>query len=92
MKNNTTGDKRIRAGVPKGWVVADKTGAETAYAVRNDIGIIWPPKCAPITIAIYTTQSQQDATPRDDVLAKATRIVLNEFAEDDPCIKAALAQ
>lgn len=27
MKANTTGDARIRAGVPKGWIVADKTGS-----------------------------------------------------------------
>ncbi len=42
MKRNTTGDKLIRAGVPKGWEVADKTGAGS-YGTRNDIAIIWPP-------------------------------------------------
>ena len=27
MRNNTTGYQRIRAGVPLGWAVADKTGS-----------------------------------------------------------------
>ncbi|MBJ8206493.1 serine hydrolase, partial [Bacillus cereus] len=47
MKRNTTGNKLIRAGVPKGWEVADKTGAGS-YGTRNDIAIIWPPNKKPI--------------------------------------------
>ncbi len=31
MKRNTTRDKLIRAGVPKGWEVADKTGAGSLW-------------------------------------------------------------
>ena len=42
MKRNTTGDNLIRAGVPGGWEVADKTGSGS-YGTRNDIAIIWPP-------------------------------------------------
>jgi beta-lactamase class A len=26
LKANTTGDKRIRAGIAKGWILGDKTG------------------------------------------------------------------
>jgi beta-lactamase class A len=32
MKNNTTSYKRMRAGVPIGWVVADKTGSGSQNA------------------------------------------------------------
>ncbi|PEW23525.1 class A beta-lactamase, partial [Bacillus cereus] len=38
MKRNTTGDNLIRAGVPGGWEVADKTGSGF-YGTRNDIAI-----------------------------------------------------
>jgi beta-lactamase class A len=86
MKGNTTGDARIRAGVPKGWVVADKTGAG-AYGISNDIGIIWPTKCAPIIVAIYTIQNNKAATRRDDIVASATRILIDELARTDQCIK-----
>lgn len=87
LKGNTTGDLRIRAGVPKGWIVGDKTGGGKDYGVTNDIGIIWPPKCQPIVVAIYFTQNQKDAIHRNDVIASATRMVLSEFANTDQCIK-----
>jgi len=70
LKENTTGNARIRAGVPKGWVVGDKTGTGD-YGTTNDIGIIWPPKCSPIVVAIYFTQNKKDATPRDEIIAHA---------------------
>lgn len=87
MKDNTTGDARIRAGVPTGWIVGDKTGTGFYYGTTNDIGIIWPPKCAPIVVAIYYTHNKKDAVKREDVIASATRIVLDEFAHTDKCIK-----
>ncbi len=46
-----TGDKRLRAGVPKGWKVGDKTG--TADAIANDIAVFWPPKREPLLAAVY---------------------------------------
>lgn len=76
LKGNTTGDTRIRAGVPKGWVVGDKTGTCT-YGTTNDVGIIWPPKGAPIIIAIYFTHKEKEAAPRNDVIASITRILIN---------------
>jgi beta-lactamase class A len=90
MVNNTTGDTRIRAGVPKGWLVADKTGSGY-YGVRNDIGVIWVPSCQPIILTIYTTQDKKDATPKDEVLAEATRMVIEEFAKKDACISEQIA-
>lgn len=87
MKGNTTGDTRIRAGVPKGWIVADKTGAGNDYGISNDIGVIWPPNCAPIVIAIYSGHNKKDTSRRDDILVSSTQLVINEFAETDPCLK-----
>ena len=87
MTNNTVGYQRIRAGVPIGWTVADKTGSGS-YGVANDIGILWSPLCKPIVLAIYTVQNKQDAQRRDDIVASTTSIVLNEFAKSDPCCKA----
>ncbi len=75
LKGNTTGDATIRAGVPKGWVVGDKTGSG-AYGTTNDIGVIWPPSAAPIVLAVYFTQKQPKAEARRDVIAATTRIVV----------------
>jgi beta-lactamase class A len=87
MKNNTTSYKRMRAGVPIGWVVADKTGSGD-YGIANDIGILWSPACKPIVLAIYTLRNRQDAKNRDDIVASTTSAVLEEFAKNNPCFKA----
>ncbi len=79
MKSNTTGDARIRAGTPKGWIVADKTGAGSDYGISNDIGVIWPPNSAPIVVSIYSINNKKDAARRDDVIAQATRIIIDGF-------------
>ncbi|WP_242248137.1 class A beta-lactamase BlaIII [Bacillus cereus group sp. BfR-BA-01523] len=76
MKRNTTGDKLIRAGVPTGWEVADKTGAGS-YGTRNDIAIIWPPNKKPIVLAILSNHDKEDAKYDDKLIADATKVVLN---------------
>lgn len=78
MKRNTTGDALIRAGVPKGWTVADKTGA-ASYGTRNDIAIIWPPNEDPIVLAILSSKNEKDATYDDKLLEEATKVVLATF-------------
>ncbi len=79
MKANVTGNNRIRAGVPKGWSVADKTGTGFAYGTTNDIAIIWPPKKAPVVITVFYSSTKKENPKREDVLASATRIVLESF-------------
>ncbi|WMX58538.1 class A beta-lactamase [Peribacillus sp. R9-11] len=75
MKRNTTGEALIRAGVPKGWVVADKTGAGS-YGTRNDIAIIWPSKGDPIVLAVLSSRDKKDADYNDELIAEATEEVI----------------
>ena len=89
LKNSTTGEARIRSGMPKNWLVGDKTGSGN-YGATNDIGIVWPPNCQPIIIAIYFAQNKKDASLREDVIASATKMIINEFAHSDQCVKAQL--
>ena len=86
LQKNKTGDARIRAGIPKTWLVGDKTGTGE-YGTTNDIGIIYPPGCKPIVVAIYFTREKKDAKPREDVIASATRMVFDEFSKKDLCLK-----
>jgi beta-lactamase class A len=86
LKNNTTGNTKIRAGVPKGWMVGDKTG-NGSYGTTNDIAVIWPPNCPPIVMVVYLTQKEKDAVKHDEVIASATHLVIDEFTKTDPCIK-----
>ncbi|KUZ68261.1 PEN family class A beta-lactamase, Bcc-type [Burkholderia ubonensis] len=75
LRGNKTGDKRIRAGVPTGWQVGDKTGTGD-YGTINDIGVLWPPARGPIVLTVYYTQARADAKRKDDVIAAATRIAI----------------
>lgn len=75
LRGNKTGDKRIRAGVPAGWQVGDKTGTGD-YGTTNDVGVLWPPAGGPVALAVYYTQARADAQAKDDVIAAATRIAI----------------
>jgi beta-lactamase class A len=76
LVGSTTGDTLIRAGVPEGWVVGDKSGAGS-YGTRNDIAIVWPPDHAPIVIAILSDRTTEDAAYDDALIAEAAEIVIN---------------
>ncbi|AXK63136.1 PEN family class A beta-lactamase, Bcc-type [Burkholderia sp. IDO3] len=78
LRGNKVGDKRIRAGVPAGWQVADKTGTGD-YGTTNDAGVMWPPSGAPVVLVVYYTQARADAKAKDDVIAAAARIAVATF-------------
>ncbi|WP_412100388.1 class A beta-lactamase [Micromonospora ureilytica] len=75
LKGNTTGGELIRAGVPDGWVVGDKTGAG-GYGTRNDIAVIWPPNRAPIVLAVLSSRDQKDADYDDALIAQAAEVAI----------------
>jgi beta-lactamase class A len=71
---NKTGDKRLRAGVPKGWRVGEKTGTGNNNAT-NDIGVIWPPGRAPLVVTAYYAEASVAFPEREAVLAEVGRLV-----------------
>jgi beta-lactamase class A len=75
LVRSTTGDKRIRAGTPAGWVVGDKTGTGSRGAT-NDIAVLWPPGRAPIVLIAYSDGAPGTSDERSATLAEATRIVV----------------
>jgi beta-lactamase class A len=74
-----TGAERIRAGVPTGWRVGDKTGSG-ANATSNDIAVLYPPNRPPIFVTAYYTGSSASGDARNHVLAEVGRIVTSTFA------------
>ena len=70
---NKTGDKRLRAGIPDGWRVGDKTGSG-ANNVANDIAILWPPGRAPIIVTAYYAEARASEDERDAVLSEVRRL------------------
>lgn len=79
--DNTTGDKLIRAGVPDGYTVGDKTGAGS-YGTRNDIAVIYPKEkdAKPLVWVIYSKKSGKDDAYNDQLIADAAKVLSNYFA------------
>jgi beta-lactamase class A len=73
LEATTTGDKRLRAGVPKGWRVGDKTGTAD-HGSSHDVGILWPPGKPPILVAAYLYAPGSAAAARDTILADVGRL------------------
>jgi len=73
---NQTGGARLRAGLPPGWRVGDKTGSD-GRTTTNDIAVVWPPNRPPILITAYLTQAAVDDAARNAVLAEVARILVS---------------
>jgi beta-lactamase class A len=78
MMAGTVTGPLIKAGVPKLWQVADKSGGG-ANATRNDIGILYRPNTAPILASIYYTGSKLDANGQNKVIADAAALIAARF-------------
>jgi beta-lactamase class A len=71
---NKTGDKRLRAGLPKDWRVGDKTGTG-GNGATNDIAVTWLPGRGPILVTAYHAEAPGSADAHSAVLAEVGRIV-----------------
>jgi beta-lactamase class A len=71
---NTTGDRRLRAGLPKDWRVGDKTGSG-GNGATNDVAVAWPPGRGPILVTAYHAEAPGSADAHNAVLAEVGRIV-----------------
>ncbi|MFC0601478.1 class A beta-lactamase [Streptomyces palmae] len=80
LQGNATavGAKRVRAGLPRGWVAADKTGTGD-YGRANDIAVVWPPHAAPLVLAVMSDRRGYGASPKDALLADAARLVVSDL-------------
>lgn len=74
LVGNKTGDRRLRAGLPKGWRIGDKTGTGDR-GTTNDVAIAWPPDRPALVIAAYLTESSAPAERRDAALAAVGQAV-----------------
>jgi beta-lactamase class A len=69
-----TGDARLRAGVPKDWRVADKTGTGDR-GTANDVGVFWPTRHAPVIVTAYLTGSTGSPEQQSATIAAVGRAV-----------------
>jgi len=76
---NTTGDNRIRAGLPKGWRVGDKTGTwNEGWFSTVDVALVWPPGRAPWILSGFVTD-HASTTAGEAALAQVGALVTEAF-------------
>ena len=75
LERSTTGAGRIRAAVPAGWTVANKTGTGS-YGTVNDMAVLWPPGAGPLVVAIMSSRDTADAGRDEALLAEAATHVI----------------
>ncbi|AZQ40403.1 class A beta-lactamase [Streptomyces cyaneochromogenes] len=74
LLNNTTSVNRFRAGLPKTWTIADKTGGGF-YGANNDAGIAWTEDGTPLVLVVQTTQPEQDAAPDHALIVETAELL-----------------
>jgi len=81
LRGCTTGARRLRAGLPAGWLVGDKTGSGSANAI-NDVAIAVPPRRPPILLACYMSNSAASLATLEAAHAEVARRVASFAARD----------
>jgi len=75
LRDNRTGGKRLRAGLPAGWEVGDKTGFN-GEDTSNDIAILFPPGGgAPLLLTAYLQGAKVDPDGQNAALAAVAKAV-----------------
>jgi beta-lactamase class A len=69
-----TGANRLRAGLPKAWSVADKTGNNGKDAA-GDIAVTWIRPNQPVLVCVYTQGGSPRPDDHDDLFAALGKLV-----------------
>jgi beta-lactamase class A len=69
-----TGANRLRAGLPPGWKIGDKTGNNGSDAA-GDIAVAWPKPGAPVLIAAYTQGGSPTPAALDEAFKRIGALV-----------------
>lgn len=78
MSDDAVADNLLRAALPQGWRIADKSGAG-AHGSRSIIAAVWPQSGAPWLIAIYITATKAPMAQRDKAIARLGAVIFTEI-------------
>ncbi|WP_206039920.1 class A beta-lactamase [Rhodococcus sp. HNM0563] len=81
MRASVTSDTRMRAGLPPGWVAADKSGGGN-FATLNAAGVVWSPEGEPLVLVILsdTTTGDRDAPFADASIVDTTAALVSAMS------------
>lgn len=80
MRASSTSDTKMRAGLPSGWVAADKSGGGY-YGTVNDAGVVWSPDGESLVLVILSdsTTGDVDAPFENAPIVDATAALVTEL-------------
>ena len=85
MTESTTGQKRLKAGLPAGWSVAHKTGTSGdllgVWPATNDVGILTAPQGEHIAIAVFISNSPASLKDIEKATAQIAAAAVKAFTE-----------
>lgn len=83
MERNTTGKARIRARLPGGTVVAEKTG--TIGGSVNNVGLVsLPGNAGKLIVAVFIKQSRKPYEDRERTIADISRLLYDYYLFEAP--------
>lgn len=78
LEGNRVGASTLRAGLPEGWRIADKTGAG-GFGSRSNIAAVWPEGRKPVVIAVYITETEASFEDRNAAIAEIGRALFTSL-------------
>lgn len=88
LTDTQTGLQRIRALLPQGTVVADRTGggpdSRGVNSCTNDVGIVTLPDGRHVALAVFVKASRASADARDRTIARLARAAFDHWAPPAP--------
>ena len=88
MTESTPGAERLKGLLPKGTIVAHKTGTSGTQngvtAATNDIGLITLPDGRRFAIAVFVSDSKAEQKQREAVIAQLAKAAWNKWSRSGP--------
>ncbi len=86
MTDSPTGQQRLKAGLPKDWSIAHKTGSGPEVlgvgTATNDVGMINSPTGKQVAIAVFISGSKAPMEMREKVMAEIASTVVKESNDE----------
>lgn len=85
MRQTVTFPDRLKAGVPKGWTLAHKTGTSHTHngitGATNDVGVLTSPNGRNIGVAVFIAESRRPSKERAALIAEVARAVTHVYGK-----------
>ena len=79
MMDNKVSDPLLRAALPAGWHIADRSGYDSTYGSRGITAAVWQQGKQPIMISIYLAQTGKPMTELNTTIAKIGQLIFKNL-------------